>query len=48
MGGQAIPDASYFDDDQLHLNEEGYLVWKQAVEEALLSVGWTSDSDATR
>jgi lysophospholipase L1-like esterase len=40
LGGRAVPDSSYFDKDQLHLNERGYLVWKRVAEEALLSVGW--------
>jgi lysophospholipase L1-like esterase len=34
-GGRAIPDEKYFDDDRLHLSEDGYRVWKKIVEEEL-------------
>eukprot|EP00984_Skeletonema_dohrnii_P023173 scaffold12250_cov150-Skeletonema_dohrnii-CCMP3373.AAC.3 len=27
-GGRAVPDRSYFDSDELHLNNEGYNVWR--------------------
>ena len=35
-GGRAVPDSNYFDADGLHLNEVGYGVWKQMVEEQLV------------
>lgn len=36
--GRAIPDEKYFDDDGLHLNEDGYRVWKNIVEEELNNI----------
>lgn len=35
FGGRAIPETQYFNDDQLHLSEEGYLQWKKVVEERI-------------
>lgn len=34
-GGKAMPDSQYFTDDGLHLNDKGYQVWKQIVEEKI-------------
>ena len=31
-GHKAVPDATYFDEDGLHLNDVGYDVWKEIVE----------------
>lgn len=36
MGGQAIPEARYFDNDQLHLSDEGYKIWKEILEQKIL------------
>ena len=38
MGGRAMPDSTYFENDQLHLSEQGYRVWKNTVEDALLAL----------
>ena len=35
LGGKAKAEPMYFSSDQLHLNEEGYRIWKQVVEERL-------------
>lgn len=32
---KALPDSRYFDNDRLHLNDTGYGVWKQIVEEKI-------------
>ena len=34
-GGRAVPDRSYFDSDELHLNNEGYKVWRVIVKEKI-------------
>jgi len=34
-GGKAMPDSQYFTDDGLHLNDKGYEIWKQIVEEKI-------------
>ena len=31
VGGQALADTKYFNEDGLHLSDEGYLVWKEEV-----------------
>lgn len=38
-GGRAVPDDKYFDADGLHLNHEGYMVWKRIVEEKMVEWG---------
>ena len=38
FGGRAIPQVEYFDDDQLHLSNEGYRLWKKSVEAAMCSI----------
>jgi len=38
FGGRAIPQARYFDDDQLHLSHKGYRIWKRQVEERIQSI----------
>lgn len=35
LGGKANAEKDYFDDDQLHLSDKGYALWKDVVEEAL-------------
>ena len=35
LGGRARADPKFFNKDQLHLNEEGYRIWKQVVEQEL-------------
>ena len=37
-GGRAIPDEKYFDGDGLHLNEDGYRIWKNIVEEQISNI----------
>lgn len=32
-GGRAIPNRNYFDSDELHLNDEGYKVWRDILKE---------------
>ena len=34
-GGKAIPQSEFFHHDQLHLNDRGYRIWKQVVEECI-------------
>jgi hypothetical protein len=38
LGGRAMPDSTYFENDQLHLSEAGYRVWKKTVENALVAL----------
>ena len=38
MGGRAQADPKFFRNDGLHLNEEGYRIWKQIVEQELEKV----------
>lgn len=35
LGGKAIPDSQYFEDDELHLSEDGYSILKNAIEEKI-------------
>lgn len=46
LGGKAKASREYFDNDELHLNEQGYKIWKRKVEDELskLSIR-TSDND---
>jgi lysophospholipase L1-like esterase len=34
-GGRAIPDRRYFDSDELHLNDLGYVIWKEILGEKI-------------
>ena len=34
-GGRAKAERNYFDHDELHLNRQGYRIWKQVVEESI-------------
>jgi lysophospholipase L1-like esterase len=34
-GGRAIPDCRYFDSDELHLNDLGYDIWKEILDEKI-------------
>jgi lysophospholipase L1-like esterase len=38
LGGRAQADPKFFRNDQLHLNEEGYRIWKHVVEQELAKV----------
>lgn len=38
LGGKAIPEKRYFNDDQLHLSDEGYALWKSILEEKILEI----------
>ena len=35
LGGRAIAQAKYFASDQLHLNDDGYTIWKRTIERLL-------------
>lgn len=37
-GGRALPDDKYFHEDGLHLSDEGYKVWKQIIEGAIVEI----------
>jgi lysophospholipase L1-like esterase len=37
-GGRAIPQVKYFDNDQLHLSNEGYRRWKESVEAVMRAI----------
>ena len=37
-GGRAIPDRRYFDSDELHLNDLGYDIWKEILDEKIQSI----------
>lgn len=37
-GGRAIPDRRYFDSDELHLNDLGYEIWKEILDEKIQSI----------
>ena len=37
-GGRAIPDRRYFDSDELHLNNLGYDIWKEILDEKIQSI----------
>ena len=34
-GGRAIPDRAYFDSDELHLSNEGYVMWRDIIQEKI-------------
>jgi lysophospholipase L1-like esterase len=38
VGGQAIAQRTYFDEDELHLGQNGYEIWKKRVEEILKDI----------
>lgn len=38
LGGKAVAQRQYFASDLLHLNDAGYRVWKQAVEECMATI----------
>lgn len=37
-GGNAKADSRFFECDQLHLSNEGYMIWKEKVEESIVSL----------
>jgi lysophospholipase L1-like esterase len=38
LGGKAIPEKKYFANDQLHLSDEGYMMWKSVLEKTILQL----------
>jgi lysophospholipase L1-like esterase len=36
LGGKAIAQEEFFDADQLHLNDSGYVIWKDVVEDMII------------
>jgi lysophospholipase L1-like esterase len=38
LGSRAVAEQRYFQSDQLHLNNDGYRIWKQIVEDCILQV----------